>query len=256
MTAGSLSEPAAYGWKSHYLHHGANEEMGAPCRQVHAMTGENGSGKSTLAKIMCGEHQPDARIIEWDGSRLLILDEATSSLSEAAGERLLTVVEAQRQPGVAVLMITHRMGELYRSCTAATVLRDGQLVATVPLPETKEPELLRLMVGRDLGDYYGARARAKSAAATVLTVRGLRTPDGALAPTSFDVRAGEILGVAGLVGSGKSELSLALTCAIRSSGEVRVLRGGQVTLRSPGRRWSAACLLPDRRDRSRASAFR
>ena len=91
-------------------------------------------------------------------SRLLILDEATSSLSEAATKRLLEVVEHLRSRGVAVLMISHRLHELYDAASTASVLRDGRLVADVPLRSTAESELVRLMVGRDLGDYYRKRS--------------------------------------------------------------------------------------------------
>jgi ABC-type sugar transport system ATPase subunit len=170
-----------------------------------------------------------ARAISSRG-RLLILDEATSSLSEAAADRLLHVVEEQRRGGVAVLMITHRMAELYRSASAATVLRDGQLVKTVPLPATPERELVRLMVGRELLDFYGKRTG--EAGDPVLEVRDLRSADGRLGATSFEVRSGEILGIAGLVGSGKSELGLALAGAIPASGDVRV-KGRAVRLHSP-----------------------
>jgi ABC-type sugar transport system ATPase subunit len=163
-------------------------------------------------------------------ARLLILDEATSSLSEAATDRLLEIVEDQRSRGVAVLMISHRMPELYRSAAVATVLRDGQLVSTVPLPATPESALVRLMVGRDLLDYYGSRSVSPGEVA--LSVRDLHTPDGKLLPTSFEVRRGEILGVAGLVGSGKSELGMALGGAILSRGHVEV-DGATVSVHSP-----------------------
>ena len=163
-------------------------------------------------------------------SRLLILDEATSSLSEAATQRLLTLVEQLRQQGTAVLMISHRLPELYSSAGRATVLRDGRLVGTVPLPETPEAELVRMMVGRDLGDYY--RKRKVDHGEAVLEVEGLCTPDGTLKPVSLSVRRGEILGVAGLVGSGKAELGLALGGAIPSHGTARVL-GRDVKLGDP-----------------------
>jgi ABC-type sugar transport system ATPase subunit len=156
-------------------------------------------------------------------ARLLILDEATSSLSESATDRLLEIVEEQRRRGVAVLMISHRMPELYRSATVATVLRDGNLVTTVPLPQTPEVELVRAMVGRELNDYYGSRTVDPGGMA--LEVRNLASVDGRLAPTSFQVRKGEILGVAGLVGSGKTELGMVLGGALASTGEVLV--GGE-----------------------------
>ncbi|UGQ12969.1 sugar ABC transporter ATP-binding protein [Yinghuangia sp. ASG 101] len=170
-----------------------------------------------------------ARALSTD-ARLLILDEATSSLSEAATARLLEVVEEQRRRGVAVLMISHRMPELYRSASRATVLRDGEPVATVPLPETPEPELVRLMVGRDLEDYYGSREAV--AGEVALEVRDLTSTDGRLGRTSFTVRRGRVLGVAGLVGSGKTELGLALGGVLASRGDVLV-GGTRVSVANP-----------------------
>ena len=172
-----------------------------------------------------------ARALSSD-ARLLILDEATSSLSEAATERLLNLVRQERDAGMAVLMITHRMPEIYAVSSIATVLRDGRLVATVPLPETGESDLVRLMVGREINDFYGKRAiEAKE---TVLEIRDLQTPQGLLKPTSLDVRRGEIVGIAGLVGSGKSEFGMVLGGAIEGAGTVKVA-GRPVALGDPRR---------------------
>ena len=148
-----------------------------------------------------------ARAISSD-ARLLILDEATSSLSEAATRRLLDMVEEMRVKGSAVLMISHRMPELYAAASRATVLRDGRLVGDCPLPETTEQRLVAMMVGRELGDYYGKRDIEHGD--VVLEARDLASLDGRLQPTSLTVRRGEIVGVAGLVGSGKAELGMAL----------------------------------------------
>ena len=161
---------------------------------------------------------------------LLILDEATSSLSEAVTDRLLTVVEEMRDEGAAILMITHRMPELYRSAARATVLRDGQVVDTVALPETPESTLVRLMVGREMSGYYGARTSVPGG--VVMRVRGLDTDEGALGGASFDLRRGEILGIAGLVGSGKAELAQAIAGAVSSTGSIEI-RGKQLRDRSP-----------------------
>ncbi|MFF5112846.1 sugar ABC transporter ATP-binding protein [Streptosporangium sp. NPDC000509] len=188
-----------------------------------------------------------ARAISSD-ARLLILDEATSSLSEAAAARLLELVAEQSARGVAILMISHRMPELYACASIATVLRDGALVATVPLSDTPEPELVRLMVGRELGDYYGEREA--EVGDVVLETHGLATDDRALRPTSLTVRRGEIVGVAGLVGSGKTELGLALAGAVASQGTVRV-NGDQVSLTSPRKALaSGIAFVPDDRKRS------
>ncbi|HEY4277990.1 MAG TPA: sugar ABC transporter ATP-binding protein [Conexibacter sp.] len=182
-------------------------------------------------------------------ARLLILDEATSSLSEAATARLLTLVKQRRDEGVAVLTISHRMPELYEVSSIATVLRDGHLVGSVPLPQTPERELVRLMVGRELGDYYGKRKIDRGE--VVLELDGVCTADGKLKPTSFQLRRGEILGVAGLVGSGKGELAQALGGAIQSSGRVRV-NGRVVSLRDPRTTLAGGIgFVPD--DRKRAA---
>ena len=179
------------------------------------------------------------------GARLIILDEATSSLSEAATTRLLSLIAKERDKGTAVLMITHRMPEIYAVSSVATVLRDGLLVAEVPLPATGAGELVRLMVGREIGDFYGKRPIEPGA--TVLEVEGLSTPDGALQPASFSLRQGEILGVAGLVGSGKAELGQALGGAIPSHGKVRI-KGKPVALGDPRRAIAAGIgFVPDDR---------
>lgn len=163
-------------------------------------------------------------------AKLLILDEATSSLSETATDRFLTIIEGLRDRGVTVLMITHRMPELYRAASNATVLRDGLVVGTVPLPETTEPTLVKMMVGRELGDYYGVGHG--SPGEVVLRVEELDTLDGDLNGASFELRRGEILGVAGLVGSGKAEFAKALGGAIHSTGRIEVA-GREVTSRTP-----------------------
>jgi ABC-type sugar transport system ATPase subunit len=182
-------------------------------------------------------------------SRLLILDEATSSLSEAATDRLLDVVERLSARGVAVLMISHRLTELYRAASTATVLRDGRVVAGVRLAATPESELVRLMVGRELGDHY--RKRPIEPGETVLEVERLRSLDGRLAPTSLRVRRGEIVGIAGLAGSGKAELGLALGGAIPSDGAVRV-RGLPADLSRPRSALASGIgFVPD--DRKRAA---
>jgi ABC-type sugar transport system ATPase subunit len=187
-------------------------------------------------------------------ARLLILDEATSSLSEAATDRLLTIVEEQRERGVAVLMISHRMPELYRSATKATVLRDGRLVGSVALPGAQEAELVRMMVGRDLHDYFGTRTN--SVGEIAIEVRELASVDGRLKPTAFQLRRGQILGVAGLVGSGKTELGLALGGVLPSTGEVlvggkpisvanpRAARAGRIGFVPEDRK--GQCILPGR----------
>src|SRR5262249_14884880 len=106
------------------------------------------------------EHQQQVEIARAVScpARVLILDEATSSLSQPTAERLLEIVEERRAQGAAVLMISHRLQELYGTAGRVTVLRDGRAVAEVPLPSTPEDELVRLMVGRELRDFAPRQA--------------------------------------------------------------------------------------------------
>jgi ABC-type sugar transport system ATPase subunit len=181
-------------------------------------------------------------------SRLLILDEATSSLSESATRRLLDLVEEHRAKGVAILMISHRLPEVYTAASVATVLRDGKLVGTAPLPETPEKKLVSMMVGRELDDYYNKRQVEQGDC--VLEVEQLCSHDGVLRPTSLRVNRGEIVGVAGLVGSGKAEFGLALGGAVPCQGKVSVAGRG-VSLGDPRKAIAGGVgFVPDDRKRS------
>jgi ABC-type sugar transport system ATPase subunit len=180
--------------------------------------------------------------------KVLILDESTSALSEAAVERLLERVMVLRDRGVAIIFISHRLRELYRCASRVTVLRDGRLIGTVSLPETDERRLVRMMVGREISDLYNKQQIAKGE--PVLSVRGLTTDDGSVVDASFEVGAGEIVGIAGLVGCGKTELALALGGACAAHGELLV-RGRKVRLRSPRTAIRAGIsLVPDDRKRN------
>ncbi|WP_220131290.1 sugar ABC transporter ATP-binding protein [Streptomyces sp. PT12] len=167
--------------------------------------------------------------------RVLVLDEATSSLSEKVADMLLGIVADRRARGAAVVMITHRMNEIYRIADTAAVLRDGRIVATAPVRETHRDDLVRLMVGRELGDYYGRRRHEPDRDSVALRARGLRAASGAgdLGPVDLAVAAGEIVGVAGLSGSGKDVLGRALAGVIAAEGEVRV-RDRPLPTGSPG----------------------
>jgi ABC-type sugar transport system ATPase subunit len=151
-------------------------------------------------------------------SSVLVLDEATSSLSEAATVRLMATLERLRSQGVAIVFISHRMREVFQCSSRATVLRDGELVTTVDLDGVTESDLVTKMVGRTMEDLYGKRPIPKGN--VILSVHGLSTLDGKVQDASFDLHAGEILGIAGLVGSGKVELGMAIYGAMPCTGEV------------------------------------
>jgi ABC-type sugar transport system ATPase subunit len=128
------------------------------------------------------------------------------------------------------------------------VLRDGKLVGTAPLPETTEKKLVSMMVGRELDDYYNKRQIEPGEC--VLELDALASEDGVLRETSLKVNRGEIVGVAGLVGSGKAELGLVLGGAVRSHGRVKVA-GEEVKLTDPRRAITGGIgFVPDDRKRS------
>jgi len=137
--------------------------------------------------------------------RVIVLDEPTSSLSIAEADRLLEIARGLASRGLTIIYVSHRMGEIFAVCDRVTVLRDGKYVATSNVKDLSEGDLVEQMIGRRLSPTATAPACAASAATPTLSVRGLTSP-GKLRDVSLDVRPGEILGVGGLVGAGRSEL--------------------------------------------------
>jgi ABC-type sugar transport system ATPase subunit len=140
--------------------------------------------------------------------RLLILDEPTSSLSETESLILFRIVHDLRARGVTILYISHRMREVFDNCDAVTVLRDGQHVRTMKLADTDQDEVVRLMVGRDLAGVQRVKPD-HAGKPVVFSVRGLGD-DRRYRDISFDLRQGEIVGLAGLIGAGRSETVLGI----------------------------------------------
>ncbi|MGW9114359.1 sugar ABC transporter ATP-binding protein [Microbacterium sp. NPDC055683] len=140
-------------------------------------------------------------------ARILVMDEPTSALSGAEVERLFAIVRSLRDDGRAILFISHRFAEIFDLCDTVTVMRDGAFVDTMPIDDTTVDELVAAMVGRDVTELYPKQAAPIGE--TVLRVSGL-TRVGAFRDVSFEVRSGEIVGLAGLVGSGRSALARAV----------------------------------------------
>jgi ribose transport system ATP-binding protein len=179
---------------------------------------------------------------------VLILDEPTASLTERETERLFALIEQVKRRGAGVIYITHRMSEVRRIGDRITVLRDGRYVATVPAKETPDGELVRLMTGRVIEQIFpqiGFRPGR-----TVLDVQHLSTGSGSVSDVSLTVHAGEIVGLAGLIGSGKSEVARAcFGLEALSSGRV-VFEGREVSGATPRAMLERGFfyLPPDRRD--------
>lgn len=151
--------------------------------------------------------------------RVLLMDEPTSALPDDAVERLFEVMASLKAQGVAIAYVSHKMDEIFSICDRVTVLRDGCSIATHKVAETNRAELIRMMVGRNV--YLSARAEREHAGAVLLSVSGLTTAK--LRGVSFELHRGEVLGVAGLVGAGRSELGAALVGLDRIlGGEMRL----------------------------------
>ncbi|MGL4464325.1 MAG: sugar ABC transporter ATP-binding protein, partial [Planctomycetia bacterium] len=151
----------------------------------------------------------------------VVFDEPTSSLGPAEAERLFGVVRRLQADGVAVVYVTHKLNEVLRLCDACTVLRDGKVVFSGSTAGATEEQLIRWMVGREVGATAGTPAPTADAPVR-LSVRSLSSP-GRFHDVSFDVRRGEILGLAGLVGAGRSEIADAVFGVDRgATGEVVV----------------------------------
>ncbi len=138
-------------------------------------------------------------------ARVLIMDEPTATLTPGETGRLFELVARLKDGGVAVVFISHKLDEVERLTDEVVVMRDGRVVAREPTAALTRAQMAKLMVGRELADLYPPRAEVPAGAPVLLSVQGLSVP-GWAQDVSFEVRAGEILGFAGLVGAGRTEL--------------------------------------------------
>ena len=179
-------------------------------------------------------------------ARILIMDEPTSSLSQGETERLFDVVKDLRKNGVSIIYISHRLGEVIELADRVVVLRDGENAGDLDRGAITHDAMVSLMVGRDLSQFYAHTLQAPGE--VVLSVSGLRTPAHPGHEIDFDLRAGEIVGLAGLVGAGRTELLQTLfgiTPAVQGS---IVVSGGEKTIANPRAAISARiALVPEDR---------
>jgi ABC-type sugar transport system ATPase subunit len=216
--------------------------MGGPidrfCAPFLAQVGLDCRVRTPVETLSIGQRQllAIARALSMN-ARILLMDEPTSALFDDAVERLFGLIRDLKLRGVAVVYVSHKMDEIFRICDRITVLRDGETIDTLDVPATTPAEIVRLMVGRDVDTTR--RIERGPAGEVVLTVESLRTRK--LDGVSFTLRRGEVLGVAGLVGSGRSELGAALFGIDRIFGGT--VRGGRVGLLPEDR--GTEGLMPD-----------
>ncbi|ADN02988.1 sugar ABC transporter ATP-binding protein [Spirochaeta thermophila] len=163
--------------------------------------------------------------------RVLIMDEPTSALTEKEIAKLFQVIRDLKEQGISVIFISHKLEEVLAITDRVVVLRDGERVGETPTREATEESLVRLMVGRELSDFFSHR-RKKPQEEVVLEVEGLSGPP-YIEDVGFTLRRGEILGVAGLIGAGRTETALLLIGAVRPTAGTIRLNGERVEIPSP-----------------------
>ncbi|MGF1475873.1 MAG: sugar ABC transporter ATP-binding protein [Geminicoccaceae bacterium] len=186
---------------------------------------------ATVGALSVGNRQrvEIAKALSHD-ARVLIMDEPTAALTEHDVKRLFDIVRLLRDRGVSIIYISHRLEEVFVLADRVTVLRDGAHVATKPVAETSHDDLIQMMVGRQIDQLFPKTAARIGE--VVLAVRGLERPP-LTRDIHFELRAGEIVGLAGLVGSGRSELAHTLFgITPPHAGEIQV-DGKPVTISSP-----------------------
>jgi ribose transport system ATP-binding protein len=198
-----------------------------------ALLGENGAGKSTLSNIIAGVFPSDTGEMTWDGQpyaptapgdaldagiglihqemRLLILDEPTAALGSEETDHLFEQVDALKAEGVSFIYVSHRLEEIARICNRVVVLRDGQWVTSFESAQVPVRQLVEAMVGRSIENVFPDLTPPGEREA--LTVSGLTAPDRSFADINFTLNHGEILGIAGIVGAGRTELVRAIAGA-------------------------------------------
>jgi rhamnose transport system ATP-binding protein len=165
-------------------------------------------------------------------AKVLILDEPTASLSEREAVSLLRVVKQLRERGLGIVYISHRLEELPQIADRVTVLRDGNGIGTKPMDQVDRAELIRLMVGRELSAVFPKTT--VPIGDVVLEARDLCCSASGVNAINLTVRAGEILGLAGLVGAGRTELARVLFGLTPATSGTLLLRGQPITIKTPG----------------------
>ena len=181
-------------------------------------------------------------------AQVIVMDEPTSSLSVRESEHLFKLLGKLKQRGITVIYVSHRLEEIFRLCDAVTVLRDGQHVSTEPVSATNPDRIIHQMVGREVSQYTSQHLQ-QPLGEELLRVENLSSP-GKFSGVSFTLRAGEILGFAGLVGAGRSEVAQAIFgLDSAATGEVFV-RGKPLRAKSVNAALAAGVgLLPEDRKR-------
>lgn len=193
--------------------------------------GVNISPKTVMSELSVGQQQmvEICKALMAD-AKVIIMDEPTAALTQSETVALFKVIESLRKKGVSMVYISHRMEEIFELCDRITVLRDGSYIGVKNIPETNMNEIVKMMIGREIGERYPSRD--VKIGKEVLKVRGL-TRKGTFHDVSFSVRAGEVLGVSGLMGAGRTEIMQAIFGNLSYESGTIEIDGKEVKISNP-----------------------
>ena len=180
-------------------------------------------------------------------ARIIAMDEPTSSLTKNETEKLFGIIARLKGNGITVIYISHKLEEVFAICDTVTVLRDGQIIDTTAVKDTSHPEIISKMVGRPVEMTYPKRAAATLD--VILEARGIACA-GFVNDISFSLHRGEILGIAGLIGSGRTEIVEAIFGARKKQAGELFIRGKRVVIRNTadGKEHSIGLVTEDRKE--------
>ena len=193
--------------------------------------GVNISPKTVMAELSVGQQQmvEICKALMAD-AKVIIMDEPTAALTQSETVALFKVIESLRKKGVSMVYISHRMEEIFKLCDRITVLRDGSYIGVKNIPETNMNEIVKMMIGREIGERYPSRN--VKIGKEVLKVKEL-TRKGTFHDVNFSVRAGEVLGVSGLMGAGRTEIMQAIFGNLSYESGTIEIDGKEVKISNP-----------------------
>ena len=205
--------------------------MRKKAREVLEMMGVSIDPGELMANLSVGQQQMieicKALMVD---AKVIIMDEPTAALTQSETEALFQVIQSLRKKGVSMVYISHRMEEIFELCDRITVLRDGQYIGVKNIPETNMNEIVKMMIGREIGERYPSRQITLGK--EVIKVTGL-TKKGVFHDVNFSVRAGEVLGVSGLMGAGRTEIMQAIFGNLPYEEGTIEIEGKKVTIKNP-----------------------
>lgn len=193
--------------------------------------GVNISPKTVMTELSVGQQQmvEICKALMAD-AKVIIMDEPTAALTQSETVALFKVIESLRKKGVSMVYISHRMEEIFELCDRITVLRDGSYIGVKNIPETNMNEIVKMMIGREIGERYPSRN--VKIGKEVLKVKEL-TRKGTFHDVNFSVRAGEVLGVSGLMGAGRTEIMQAIFGNLSYESGTIEIDGKEVKISNP-----------------------